>query len=205
MKTQLHFTPYSQLGPRLLFLFLGAVLAAAMGSVRAAVPSPTPGRAVKICPPYPLKDEHGGVINPAKGLNATAPYSPRQTCGAAGCHNYDKITEGYHFTQGKSEAVPADMAARYQWVTSPGNYGGTWCSPAPLYRYLAPKTNASAVTIDMTSASFITAGCGSCHPGGGPLEFDRHGKRYDVWMRDPASGLTPGGDNGFDGDYYKTR
>lgn len=205
MKTQLHFTPYSQLGPRLLFLFLGAVLAAAMGSVRAAVPSPTPGRAVKICPPYPLKDEHGGVINPAKGLNATAPYSPRQTCGAAGCHNYDKITEGYHFTQGKGEAVPADMAARYQWVTSPGNYGGTWCSPAPLYRYLAPKTNTSAVTIDMTSATFVTAGCGNCHPGGGPLEFDRDGKRYDTWMRDPASGLTAGGDNRFDGDYFKAR
>jgi hypothetical protein len=97
------------------------------------------------------------------------------------------------------------MAARYQWVSSPGNYGGTWCSPAPLYRYLAPKTNTSATTIDMTSATFITAGCGNCHPGGGPLEFDRDGKRYDHRMSDPASGLTPGGDNQFDGDYFKAR
>jgi hypothetical protein len=152
-----------------------------------------------------LKDEQGNIINPVKGSNAAVPYSPRQTCGAAGCHDYDKITQGYHFTQGKGEAVPADMAERYQWVSSPGYYGGTWCSPAPLYRYLAPKTNASAVTIDMTSATFVTAGCGNCHPGGGPLEFDRDGKRYDARMRDPASGLTPGGDNGFDGDYYKAR
>ncbi len=172
-------------------------------TVLAAPESPKPP--VRICPPYQLKDEQGNVINPVKGINANAPYSPRQTCGAVGCHDYNKITEGYHFQQGKGEAVPADMAARFQWVTSPGNYGGTWCSPAPLYRYLAPKSNASPTTIDMTSATFITAGCGNCHPGGGPLEFDRDGKRYDEWMRDPASGLTPGGDNRFDGDYFKTR
>ena len=189
-------------------LFLRAALAlAAAGCVVAAVPTTTdsPKAPVRICPPYQLKDEQGNVINPVKDINANAPFSPRQTCGAAGCHDYDKITQGYHFMQGKGEAVPTDMAARYQWVSSPGNYGGTWCSPAPLYRYLAPKTNASAVSIDMTSATFITVGCGNCHPGGGPLEFDRSGKRYDAWMRDPASGLTPGGDNGFDGDYYKTR
>ncbi|NLH71793.1 MAG: hypothetical protein GX456_01910 [Verrucomicrobia bacterium] len=185
----------SGLGLLVTFASAGAVLGA----------GDTPKPPVRVCPPYQLKDEQGNVINPVKGINATTPYSPRQTCGAAGCHDYDKVTQGYHFMQGKGEAVPADMAARYQWVTSPGNYGGTWCSPAPLYRYLAPKTNASAVTIDMTSATFITAGCGNCHPGGGPLEFDRNGKRYDIWMRDPANGLTPGGDNRFDGDYYKAR
>ena len=57
----------------------------------------------------------------------------------------------------------------------------------------------------MTSFDFVTATCGNCHPGGGPLEFDRDGKRYDAWMRDPASGLAAGGDNGLDGDYYKAR
>lgn len=189
-------------------LFFRAALAlAAAGCVVAAVPTTTdsPKPPVRICPPYQLKDEQGNVINPVKGINAATPYSPRQTCGAAGCHDYDKITQGYHFTQGKGEAVPTDMAARYQWVSSPGNYGGTWCSPAPLYRYLAPKTNASALTIDMTSFMFITSGCGNCHPGGGPLELDREGKRYDEWMRNPASGFTPGGDNRFDGDYYKAR
>ena len=57
----------------------------------------------------------------------------------------------------------------------------------------------------MTSFDFVTATCGDCHPGGGPLEFDRDGMRYDARMRDPAAGLTPGGDNGLDGDYYKAR
>lgn len=158
-----------------------------------------------VCPPFPLRDEAGNVINPVADPKASAPYSPKQTCGAAGCHDYDKITEGFHFQQGKGEKPPAEFAARYQWVSSPGNYGGNWCSPAPLYRQLAPKQNSSARTIDMTSFDFVTATCGNCHPGGGPLEYDRDGKRYDHWMNDPASGLTSGGDNNLDGDYYKAR
>ncbi len=162
-------------------------------------------RAMGVCPPFPLRDEVGNMIDPTKGVNDTVPYSPRQTCGASGCHDYAKITEGFHFTQGKGEKVPAAMAERYAWVTSPGNYGGNWCSPAPLYRQLAPKKNTSARAIDMTSFDFVTATCGNCHPGGGPLEQDRDGKRYDTWMRDPASGLVAGGENGLDGDYYKAR
>jgi hypothetical protein len=170
-------------------------------------PAGVPARveAMGVCPPFPLRDEDGDVIDPAKGINADRPYSPRRTCGADGCHDYDRITEGFHFQQGRGEPVPAAMAERYNWVTSPGNYGGNWCSPAPLYRQLAPKANANARTIDMTSFDFVTATCGNCHPGGGPLEFDRDGRRYDVRMRDPASGLTPGGDNDLDGDYYRSR
>lgn len=191
----------------LMFLLVGAVFLSGITlyHAQAAAAGQAGKRAQGICPPFKLKDEQGNVIDPVRGVNATAPYSPKQTCGTAGCHAYNKITEGYHFTQGKGEAVPEDMAARLQWVTSPGNYGGAWCSPAPLYRFLAAKTNVSAVEVDMTSATFITAGCGNCHPGGGPLEYDRDGGRYDDRMRDPASGLTPGGENGFDGDYYKTR
>ncbi|MBI4902180.1 MAG: NapC/NirT family cytochrome c [Acidobacteria bacterium] len=158
-----------------------------------------------VCPPFPLRDEAGNVINPVANPKVDVPYSPRRTCGASGCHDYDKITQGFHFTQGKGESMPPEYAARYQWASSPGNYGGNWCSPAPLYRQLAPKKNSNARTIDMTSFDFVTATCGNCHPGGGPMEFDRDGKRYDHRMADPASGLMPGGDNGLDGDYYKAR
>ena len=155
------------------------------------------------CPPINLYDEDGNLIDPVHGINAGMPYSPRQTCGK--CHDYNKITEGFHFQQGKGEAPTPTMVERYQWVTSPGNYGGTWCSPAPVYRQLANKMNASARMIDMTSFDFVTATCGTCHPGGGPLEYDRDGRRYDRWMKDPSSGLTPGGENHLDGDYYKAR
>ncbi len=158
-----------------------------------------------VCPPIKLRDEQGRIIDPVHGVNDKAPYSPKQTCGAKGCHDYNKITQGFHFTQGKGEKAPATYAARYRWVTSPGNYGGNWCSPAPLYRQLAPKRNANPRTIDMTSFDFVTATCGNCHPGGGPLEYDRDGKRYDERMLDPALGLTPGGDNGLDGDYFKAQ
>jgi hypothetical protein len=158
-----------------------------------------------VCPPFPLRDEAGNIINPSANPEVDTPYSPRQTCGAKGCHDYDKITQGFHFQQGKGEPAPKEFAARFQWASSPGNYGGNWCSPAPLYRQLASKKNANARTIDMTSFDFVTATCGNCHPGGGPMEFDRDGKRYDHRMADPASGLTSGGDNGLDGDYFKAR
>ena len=156
-----------------------------------------------VCPPFHLRDAKGEVINPAKGTNVEVPYSPKQTCGA--CHDYATITEGFHFQQGRGEKPTEDQAARCQWVCTPGNYGGTWCSPAPLYRYLSPKKNETARTIDMTSFEFARSDCGACHPGGGPMEYDRDGHRYDEWMRDPANGMTPGGDNGLDGDYYQAR
>ncbi len=158
-----------------------------------------------VCPPFQLRDEAGEVIDPIKGVNDEAPYSPKQTCGAGGCHDYAKITEGYHFTQGWGEEPTADQHERVAWATTPGNYGGTWCSPAPLYRYLSPKTNETARTMDMTSFTFLSSGCGSCHPGGGPAELDRDKERYDHRMADPASGMVSGGENGFDGDYYEAR
>mgnify|MGYP005835443401 CR=1 FL=1 len=166
----------------------------------AARPANAP-KASGVCPPFKLRDEQGKEIDPAKGINTTEPYSPRQTCGA--CHDYEKITQGFHFTQGKGESPPQQYADRYQWVTAPGNYGGNWCSPAPLYRQLARKENSDARQIDMTSYEFVTATCGNCHPGGGPLELDRKGNRYDRFMKE--QGLVSGGDNGFDGDYFKAR
>ncbi len=162
-----------------------------------------PDRMDDVCPPFHLLDEDGNIIDPVNGLNADKPYSPKQTCGK--CHDYGKITEGYHFMQGKGESTTPEQRNRYLWVSSPGNYGGAWCSPAPLYRYLSPKQNDSPRAMDMTSFSFITAGCGACHPGGGPTEYDREGNRYDHRMNDPSAGLTSGGTNGYDGDYYQAR
>ncbi|AEB07968.1 multiheme c-type cytochrome [Desulfobacca acetoxidans] len=171
-------------------------------AVAAAVPK-KPESPAGVCPPFKLRDEQGQIIDPVHGINDKVPYSPRQTCGA--CHNYQLITEGFHFTQGKGEALPKEYGERYNWVLFPGNYGGNWCSPAPLYRQLAPKKNTNPRMIDMTSFDFVTASCGACHPGGGPLEYDRDGQRYDARMRDPATGFSPGGDNGLDGDYFKAR
>ncbi len=80
--------------------------------------------AIGVCPPFHLLDEKGNVVDPVGGVNANAPYSPKQTCGK--CHDYGKITSGYHFRQGKGEAVSAEFKEKYPWVTSPGRYGGRW-------------------------------------------------------------------------------
>lgn len=156
-----------------------------------------------VCPPFFLRDEDGNIIDPVNNVNADKPYSPKQTCGASGCHDYDKITEGYHFTQGADEKSLTKQNERYQWTTSPGNYGGNWCSPAPLYRYLSLKENNSARIMDMTSFTFLKDGCGECHPGGGSAEFDRNGNRYDKFMIE--NNLKSGDINNYDGDYYQAR
>jgi len=197
-------TAWVVLSAMLLAIVLGA---AEPGANPASGNGSQPSRASRstdgICPPFHLLDEDGKAIDPVGGRNSDKPYSPKRTCGK--CHDYDKITQGYHFQQGRGENPTPDQASRCQWASTPGNYGGTWCSPAPLYRYLSPRDNTSTRTMDMTSFTFITAGCGKCHPGGGSAEYDRRGRRYDRWMSDPGSGLKPGGDNGLDGDYYKAR
>ena len=152
-----------------------------------------------VCPPFFLYDEEGDVIDPIHGINTEKPFSPKQTCGK--CHDYEKITMGFHFQQGKDEIASGTLAERYQWVSHPGNYGGNWCSPAPLYNYLSEKSNSSAKEMDMTSFTFITNGCATCHPGGGPLEYDREGFRYDKQM--DSMKYTAGGINNFDGDYFQ--
>lgn len=152
-----------------------------------------------VCPPFYLYDEDGNLIDPVHGVNADKPYSPKQTCGK--CHDYDKITQGFHFQQGRDEIASGKLAERYQWVSHPGNYGGNWCSPAPLYNYLSSKKNTSSKEMDMTSFTFITNGCATCHPGGGPVEYDREGFRYDKHMEE--MGYTAGGTNNYDGDYFQ--
>ena len=58
------------------------------GAILAAPPARQP---FGVCPPFPLRDEAGKVINPAADPKVSVPYSPKQTCGAAGCHDYAKI------------------------------------------------------------------------------------------------------------------
>lgn len=128
------------------------------------------------------------MINPVSGENADRPYSPKQTCGR--CHDYDTITRGYHFTQGQGEEPTADQRARCLWASTPGNYGGTWCSPAPLYPYLSPKKNDSPATMDMTSFKFFTMPCGTCHPGGGSATDPRISGREEHQI---GKGDDPGG------------
>jgi hypothetical protein len=46
-----------------------------------------------------LRDTLGNPIS----MGSNTPYSPRHTCGA--CHDVDSIANGYHFQQGRTDAV----------------------------------------------------------------------------------------------------
>jgi len=67
-----------------------------------------------------LKDADGVAIT----ADSTAPYSPKTTCGT--CHNYDTITQGFHFQQGLDDYA-ADFALNnpgfVSFAQSPGMYG----------------------------------------------------------------------------------
>jgi hypothetical protein len=93
---------------------VGIALAAAL-----LLPPPALG-GERACVPFHLKTQDGKIINPLTGENADQPYSPRQTCGA--CHDYDKITKGYHFQQGW-DRIKDDFNPKKPWVLSDGMLG----------------------------------------------------------------------------------
>ena len=74
---------------------------------------------------------------------------------------------------------------------------------------MAKKQNQNPDQIDLTTFAFVASGdpktpgvpgCGGCHPGGGGLEFDRDGKRYDQRLKaDPSLAQS------LDGDYYQSK
>jgi hypothetical protein len=59
-------------------------------------------------------------------IDSKEPYSPKQTCGE--CHDYDEITNGYHFQQGRTNGsgkiVMSDTFNRKKpWIKSDGMFG----------------------------------------------------------------------------------
>ncbi len=140
-------------------------------------------------PPIALLDEAGNPV-----LDSGKPYSSKTTCGT-GCHDYESITHAFHIEQGREETSD-DFGARrgLPQLVGPGYYGGYNCMGGNNPDSLTKKVNASADDFgDLGSAGFIQR-CASCHSGGGWMEKDRNGRRYDEV--DPATVAE------FDGDYY---
>lgn len=126
-----------------------------------------------------LRNEQGDRITAM--LNSVDPYSPKKTCGA--CHPYSTITSGYHFQQG-FDVIKDGYDATKPWILSPGMFGA-WLPTAAAGR-LAAKNNTNTRQMDLSTYDWIGAGkynakhkvkspsCGSCHPGGGPMEYGRN-------------------------------
>ncbi|HSL17504.1 MAG TPA: formate dehydrogenase subunit gamma [Methylomirabilota bacterium] len=162
------------------------------------------GTAAAQHPPIYLLDANGDTIDPITDENASAPFSIKQTCGM--CHDYDVITQGYHFQMGW-DVVSDDygVEAGRPWSLSNGLMG-RWYPFA--FRQLAKKSNEHPDEIDLTVYDFVGFSspgrgeppCGACHPGGGGLEFDRDGERYDERLAgEPELAET------LDGDYHRSK
>jgi hypothetical protein len=112
-------------------------------------------------------------------IDAKVPYSPKRTCGA--CHDYEQITRGYHFQQGRTDGtgkivIQDSFDPKHPWSLSAGMYG-RYSPASPDASLLAKKVNLSPSNIDK-SAFYFLQNCGVCHPGGGPGEYDRDGNLY---------------------------
>ncbi len=153
--------------------------------------------------PIPLRDTAGTVLT----LHSTIPYSGRQTCGTAGCHNADQVANGFKFQQGRTNtAGEVIMKNDYfsdgrWWQRSAGRYGT--CSISGGMRIFSGKDNPNESVMELTAFRW-TAECSACHPGGGGAERDRDDQRFF----DRATGQfgyellgKSAGDVALDGDY----
>ena len=161
----------------------------------------------KTCTSYFLKTDNGDTINPVSGENADQPFSTKQTCGT--CHDYEKISKGYHFNMDWDKADD-DLFKDTDtpWLFSTGLTGSM---TTVGYYQLAKKQNTSADAIDLTSFTFasntfvtkqgyLKPSCTGCHAGGGLLEHDRDGLRYDKHLK-----ANPELAQSFDGDYFQSK
>lgn len=135
-------------------------------------------------------------------LDSKAPYSPKKTCGA--CHDYELITKGYHFQQGRTDGtgkivIRDAFDPKIPWSLSSGMFGKH--SPASSdSSLLAKKVNLSPSDIDKSTFFFLQY-CGVCHPGGGFGEYDREGNLYYDGEAKRFGYELSGRDPLLDGDY----
>ncbi len=146
------------------------------------------------CPPFYLRDEHNKIIDPTIEEDVNRPVNFRQTCGGPACHDVQRITEGYHFQMGADQLYEPNKPGEHVPVDKGPAYFGKW----RLFeqRELSPQHFRDPNYIDETPFEWIQNE-GVFHPGGGPAEYDRAGRRYDV-----VQTQDPGLASAYDGDYY---
>lgn len=141
-------------------------------------------------PPIPLLTEEGEHV-----LGSGKPYSPKTSCAGSGCHDYDSITHAYHLEQGRDEARDDYGEDHGQpQLFSPGYFGGYNCMGSNNPDITAMKENASIDEFADLGTPDLVRRCQRCHSGGGWMEKDRNGQRYDQVNTETIPHL--------DGDYY---
>jgi hypothetical protein len=135
-------------------------------------------------------------------IDSHMPYSPKKTCGT--CHDYGRITNGYHFQQGRTDGTRKIVISdifdpKFPWNLSSGLYGKHSLASLDSSQ-LAKKVNQYPSEIDKSSFFFVR-NCGACHPGGGWGEYDRKGNRYYTDETRKFGYEFPGDNPLLDGDY----
>jgi hypothetical protein len=149
-----------------------ALSAAAGGGAPAKLPHPA----------VVLLDEHG--VNVLRGNTA---ISTRRTCGD--CHDYDFITDSFHFQQGHNEMDPALLKAHgiAPFNSSPGMFGKFSIIPN---RQLTHQGITDPQDFDQSTPEWLSK-CGVCHTGGGISELDMHGRKLGTVPPDQIDPLDP--------------
>lgn len=157
-------------------LVLGAMVIAAAGQLSQNAPKLSH-------PSIVLKDDTGKNV-----LFTGKPVSTRQTCGGD-CHDYDFITNSFHFQQGKTEMDRTLLAAHEiaRFNVSPGMFGKYSIIPN---RQLTHPDIVDANDADMSQPEWLTK-CGACHTGAGISEYDMRGHRFLTPEAKPSGPLDP--------------
>ena len=134
-------------------------------------PNTASAKTVKLAhPQIALKDENGKSV-----LVTGKPISTRQSCGGD-CHDYEFITNSFHFQQGKNEMdrslLSSHSAAAFN--TSPGMFGKFSIIPN---RQLTSADIKDPSDADMSQPEWLTK-CGGCHTGAGISEYDLRGHHF---------------------------
>ena len=173
--------------PALYLALLVLLSTIAVGQNASAVPSAQAAgqpKALKLAHPLVvLKDEAGQNV-----LKTGKPISTRQSCGGD-CHDYEFISNSFHFQQGKNEMDRAVLASHGTppFNTSPGMFGKFSIIPN---RQLTAADIKDPSDADMSQPEWLTK-CGGCHTGGGISEYDLHGRRFLSPQAKPTGVLDP--------------
>lgn len=155
-------------------------LVSASGAAYGQAPAPAPRMPH---PPLVLRDEAGRNV-----LESGKPISTRRTCGGD-CHDYDFISDSFHFQQGKAEMDRAllNRHGAPTFNSSPGMFGKFSIIPN---RQLTHAGIRDAADADMSQPEWLMK-CGGCHTGGGISEYDLKGRRFLTPEARPSGPLDP--------------
>ncbi len=121
-----------------------------------------------------LMDEKGNAIGPA----SVVPYSPKMTCSSTKCHNYETASKGTHSRAYPSLTPIKHRPDRFIWTL----FDGTTGTAAPLSHGALPvRPDAFDPKAHMTPFK-LAVQFGAYHVGGGRMELDSDGNRYDAHL-----------------------